>query len=62
MITQVINDPKNADLRFGLMRFNNNATNAQGGYIVAECDTRVDKTSLINAVNSLPADGQHPAG
>ena len=60
VITQVINDPKNADLRFGLMRFNNNATNAQGGYIVAECDTRVDKTSLINAVNSLPADGYTP--
>ena len=56
VITQVINDTN--DVRFGLMRFNNNGTNAQGGYIVAECGT--DKTTLINAVNSLPADGYTP--
>ena len=56
VITQVINDTN--DVRFGLMRFNNNGTNAQGGYVVAECGT--DKTTLINAVNSLPADGYTP--
>ena len=56
VITQVINDTN--DVRFGLMRFNNNATNAQGGFIVAECGT--DKTTLINAVNSFPANGYTP--
>jgi len=56
VITQVINDTD--DVRFGLMRFNNNATNAQGGYLVADVGT--DKTTLINAVNSLPASGYTP--
>jgi type IV pilus assembly protein PilY1 len=56
VITQVINDT--ADVRFGLMRFNNNAGDDQGGYIVAECGT--DKTDLINAVNNFPASGYTP--
>jgi type IV pilus assembly protein PilY1 len=56
VITQVINDTN--DVRFGLMRFNNNGTNAQGGYVVAECGT--DKTTLINAVSNLPANGYTP--
>ncbi|MBW2604475.1 MAG: hypothetical protein JRE28_09205 [Deltaproteobacteria bacterium] len=56
VITQVINDT--ADVRFGLMRFNSNSGDDQGGYIVAECGT--DKTTLINTVNSLPASGYTP--
>ena len=53
VIANVINDT--ANVRFGLMRFN---SNAQGGYIVAECGT--SKTTLINALNALPASGNTP--
>ncbi len=56
VITQVINDTN--DVRFGLMRFNNNSGDDQGGYIVE--DIGADKTTLINAVNSLPASGYTP--
>jgi len=56
VIAQVINDTD--DVRFGLMRFNSNTGDDQGGYIVAECGT--DKTTLINTVNSLPASGYTP--
>lgn len=52
VITTIINDTD--DVRFGLMRFNND----QGGHIVQECGT--DKTTLINSVNSLPASGWTP--
>jgi len=56
VITQVINDTN--DVRFGLMRFNNNSGDDQGGYIVAECGA--DKTTLINAVNNFPTTGYTP--
>lgn len=56
VITQVINDTD--DVRFGLMRFNNNSGDDQGGYIVE--DIGADKTTLINAVNNLPASGYTP--
>jgi type IV pilus assembly protein PilY1 len=52
VITQVINDTD--DVRFGLMRFNNN----QGGRILATCGT--EKATLLSAVNSLPALGWTP--
>ncbi len=56
VITNLINDTDN--VRFGLMRFNNNHGDDQGGYIVAECGA--DKTDLINAVNNFPASGYTP--
>ena len=52
VITNIINNTD--DVRFGLMRFNNN----QGGHIVQECGT--DKITLISSVNSLPASGWTP--
>ena len=45
-----------ANVRFGLMRFNDN----QGGRIVAECGT--DKATLISAVDALTASGWTPLG
>jgi len=57
VITQVINDTD--DVRFGLMRFNNNGTNAQGGYVVAGCGTS-DKATLINEVNNFTSNGYTP--
>jgi type IV pilus assembly protein PilY1 len=54
VITDLINDTDT--VRFGLMRFNND----QGGRIVAECGT--DKTTLINTINGLTADGWTPIG
>jgi type IV pilus assembly protein PilY1 len=56
VITQVINDTD--DVRFGLMRFNNNSGDDQGGYVVAECGT--DKTTLTSIVSNLPASGYTP--
>ncbi|MBW2491228.1 MAG: hypothetical protein JRE65_08785, partial [Deltaproteobacteria bacterium] len=56
VITEVINNTN--DVRFGLMRFNNNGTNAQGGYLVAECGS--DKSTLINAVNAFTSNGYTP--
>jgi len=58
VITEVINSDETQDVRFGLMRFNNNSGDDQGGYIVAECGT--DKATLTNIVNNLPASGYTP--
>jgi type IV pilus assembly protein PilY1 len=58
VITTVINDTDN--VRFGLMRFNNNSGDDQGGYIISPCGT--DKVTLINQLNSLPASGYTPLG
>ena len=52
VITTIINE--NQNVRFGLMRFNNN----QGGRIIQECGT--DSATLISSVNSLTADGYTP--
>ncbi|MBW2089693.1 MAG: hypothetical protein JRI37_12055 [Deltaproteobacteria bacterium] len=56
VIKQIINDTD--DVRFGLMRFNNNAGDDQGGYIVEPCGT--DKADLINAVDNFTANGYTP--
>ncbi|MEA1947628.1 MAG: hypothetical protein U9N83_10060 [Thermodesulfobacteriota bacterium] len=56
VIKQIINDTDN--VRFGLMRFNNNSGDDQGGYIVQVCGA--DKTSLINAIDNFTADGYTP--
>lgn len=56
VIETVINDT--GDVRFGLMRFNNNSGDDQGGYIISECGT--DKATLISQLNSLPANGFTP--
>jgi type IV pilus assembly protein PilY1 len=53
-IKAIINDEDNANVRFGLMRFNNN----QGGRIVQACGT--DTATLISSVDSLTADGSTP--
>jgi len=51
VVTNIINNTDN--VRFGLMRFNNNSSNNdQGGYIIKECGA--DKADLINAVSNLP--------
>jgi type IV pilus assembly protein PilY1 len=54
VITQLISNPKNANVNFGLMRFNYD----QGGYILAPCGT--DKSTLINQVNSIQAEDWTP--
>ncbi len=56
VVTNIINNTEN--VRFGLMRFNNNAGDCQGGYIISVCGT--EKTALITQVNSLPASGYTP--
>ncbi|MFM9745808.1 vWA domain-containing protein, partial [Streptomyces brasiliscabiei] len=48
-MTQLVND--NADIDFGLMRFN--ALN--GGYVLAGIGSSA--TQVKNAINNLPADG-----
>jgi len=50
VVTNIINDTDN--VRFGLMRFNINSGDDQGGYIIEECGA--DKADLINAVNNIP--------
>ena len=52
VIANLINETEN--VRFGLMRFNDN----QGGRIIAECGS--DKTTLINTITSLVAGGYTP--
>lgn len=56
VITKVIDDTD--DVRFGLMRFNDNSGDDQGGYVVAPCGT--DKDTLKAAVNDFPSDGYTP--
>jgi len=53
---EVVNDLINTTngVRFGVMRFNNNA----GGRLIAECGT--DKATLISQVNAINADGWTP--
>ena len=58
VISTLINDTD--DVRFGLMRFNNNYGDDQGGYIVEGCGA--DKTALTTAVNNFTADGYTPLG
>lgn len=56
VISTVINDTDN--VRFGLMRFNDNSGDDQGGYILSPCGT--DKATLVSQLNSLPASGYTP--
>jgi len=56
VIKQIINDTD--DVRFGLMRFNDNPGDDQGGYIVETCGT--DKADLIDAIDNFTADGYTP--
>ena len=53
---EVVNDLINVTtgVRFGVMRFNNNA----GGRLIAECGT--DKATLISEINAINADGWTP--
>ena len=53
---EVVNDLINTTtgVRFGVMRFNNNA----GGRMIAECGT--DKATLISRINAINADGWTP--
>ncbi|MEM5550020.1 PilC/PilY family type IV pilus protein [Pseudoalteromonas neustonica] len=51
-MTQLVND--NEDIDFGLMRFNGSS----GGYVLAKMGS--NRTTLINQINRLPADGATP--
>ncbi|PQP33109.1 hypothetical protein C6A36_00935 [Desulfobacteraceae bacterium SEEP-SAG10] len=56
VIKQIINDTD--DVRFGLMRFNDNTGDDQGGYMVEACGA--DKADLIDAIDNFTADGYTP--